>query len=174
MSGDYTFDRGFYIAVHNNSFDALTRYEGIKIPVGYETDIAIKRSFYTKLSSPFSNCRMDIKTITSSDSTYFKYILNSMSYTTYSKDLCYEVCYQDLINKNCNCSDGANFITIDSSKSVCSSNQMSTCGSKILTACASNGESYSCSSACPEPCYTVNYETTLSSAVFVTNFFVIN
>ena len=153
--------------MHNNSFDALTRYEGIKIPVGYETDIAVKRNFYTKLSLPFSNCRMDTKTLTSSDSTYFKFILKSMSYTTYSKALCYEVCYQDLINTNCNCSDGANFITIDSSKSICSSTQIINCASRILAWCASQGESCSCFSACPEPCYTVGYQTSLSSAVYV-------
>ena len=153
--------------MHNNSFDALTRYEGVKIPVGFETDIAVKRSFYTKLSSPFSNCRTDTKTLKSSDSTYFKFILKSMSYTTYSKDLCYEVCYQDLININCNCSDGANFITIDPSKSICSSTQISNCVSSILAACASQDESCSCFSACPEPCYTVSYQTSLSSASYV-------
>ncbi len=113
---------------------------------------------------------MDTKSFTPSDSAYFKFILNSMSYTTYSKDLCYEVCYQDLINKNCNCSDGANFITIDLTKSICSSTQISTCANRVLADCSSQGDSCSCYSACPEPCNTVSYETSLSSAVYVNIF----
>ena len=167
MEGDYSIERGFYVAVHNNSFQALTKYDGCKIPVGFSTDISVSRAFHYKLSSPYSDCRKDITQYSSSDSTYFKYILTSMSYTTYSKTLCYEVCYQDLVNKNCGCTDPTNIITLDYTYPICNSSVMQNCAINIVTSCQKSDSSCSCYSACPTECDFIEYPTSLSSSVYV-------
>jgi hypothetical protein len=167
LEGDYSIERGFYVAVHNNSFQPLTKYDGCKIPVGYSSDISVSREFHYKLDSPFSDCRKDISKYSSSDSAYFKYILTSMSYTTYSKTLCYEVCYQDLVNKNCGCTDPTNIITLDYTYPICKSNSMQTCASNVVLNCQKSDASCSCYSACPMECDFIEYTTSLSSSVYV-------
>jgi hypothetical protein len=71
-------NRGVYLEIHNSSKTPLVRYEGLKIPVGFATDVSITRSYVSKLDSPSSNCRKNCSTYTDSDSMFFKYTLKKI------------------------------------------------------------------------------------------------
>ena len=45
----FAITRGFYVAVQNNTQLPLTSYEGVKVPVGYISDIGISRTYFYKV-----------------------------------------------------------------------------------------------------------------------------
>lgn len=99
----YTYKRGVVVAVHNRTRMPQLKYEGINVKTGSETNVAFKKTFYSKLPNPYSSCRKDIDTVLTSDSTFFKH---TASITRYSQRLCYEICLQNLyIIPNCGCAD---------------------------------------------------------------------
>ena len=87
----YTMRQGIYVAIHNQTNRPLVKDEGFVVKTGSSANVAIKRTFYTKLDSPYSSCRKDVNTILSSDSDFFKY---ASSVNKYSRKLCYEICFQ--------------------------------------------------------------------------------
>jgi hypothetical protein len=56
---------GYRIVVRNQSSEPVPIDMGIDVATGQQTNIAISRKFYNKLSEPFSNCvtNLDDKTI---------------------------------------------------------------------------------------------------------------
>lgn len=136
--------RGLYVAVHNNSQYPNTYYEGLKIPVGYQSDIGVTRTFYNKASWPYSDCREDVSTILSGDSQYYQ---KTLSITSYSRKLCYQVCLQyKLIVAKCNCADPSMPI-VDNSQTICHMTNDLGCAEGVRTN-YSNLDSQ-CSSECP-------------------------
>lgn len=45
----FAITRGFYVAVQNNSQLPLTNYEGLRVPVGFISDIGITRTYFYKV-----------------------------------------------------------------------------------------------------------------------------
>lgn len=90
--------RGAFIGVHNNSQYLLTRYDGIRVPPGYASDIGFSRTYYSKLPKPYSDC---VSSDSESVSTYFEY---ATSISDYSRKLCIEICLQfEYIVPSCYC-----------------------------------------------------------------------
>ena len=136
--------RGLYVAVHNNSQYPNTYYEGLKIPVGYQSDIGVTRTFYNKASWPYSDCREDVSTILSGDSQYYQ---NTLSINSYSRKLCYQVCLQyKLIIATCNCADPSLPI-VSSDQAICHINNDLSCA-EMVRQHYSNLDTQ-CSSECP-------------------------
>lgn len=161
-----------YVIVHNNSYIPLTKYEGVKTQTGKTTDIGVTRTFIYKLPQPYSDCRKNVMTLNSDDSSYYKYILTTMkNQTIYSQKLCYQVCYQDLINQNCNCTEPSNTITLNGNLKICSSDFENSCVINTLFSCLqSRDDNCVCNQYCPLECDSVSYSTSLTSSDFVREF----
>ena len=151
---------GFYVAITNNKNKPLIKYEGIEVSTGASTNIGISRTFYSRLSSPYGNCRNDIDTPLSSDSDYYRYTSQIGRYT---RNQCYEVCFQyKYAIPNCNCSDpsvesNVKYVT------ACAYDQQ-----KILGVQRGKFSSSNCDYECPEPCESVEYSTKLTSSAYPT------
>lgn len=160
--------RGLYLAVHNNTQIPLTLYEGIKIPVGYASDISIKRTFNNRLAEPHSSCRKDTDSYYSTDSDYYK---TTLAYTKYSKKLCFEICLQNLlIIPACNCSDPSVPIT-DKNQTICSTLTNLDCVDKIRNQLDSTDLSGYCDKYCPTECDKVSYDTKIFLSDYPTTYY---
>jgi len=148
------------VAVTNNSFKPIIKYEGIEISTGQVTNIGITRTFYSKLSKPYGNCRPYVETPSDGDSDYYKYTVLLGKYT---RNLCFEVCfqYQYAIAK-CHCADPS----INSNV-----NKTTVCAYKDLE-CLSNSRkefsSSSCEIDCPEACDRIDYSYRVSTSYYPT------
>ncbi|RNA13206.1 acid-sensing ion channel 5 [Brachionus plicatilis] len=101
---DYFIEKsGIFLAVHNNSANPAMSFEGIKLSVGKSVEIGIKRTFYRKLSEPFSKCREDTSKVLNDDPEFYKRTVKSGFYT---RKNCFEICLLfKFIIPACNCTD---------------------------------------------------------------------
>ena len=151
---------GFYVAITNNSNKPLIKYEGIEVSTGASTNIGISRTFYSRLSIPYGNCRNDVKTPLSTDSDYYRYTVQIGRYT---RNQCYEVCFQyKYAIPNCNCSDSSVESNVNN-VTPCSYIQQYN-----LTVQRGKFSSSNCDAECPEVCERVEYFTKVTSSSYPT------
>ena len=159
---------GIYVAVHNQSRLPLVSDEGMFIPTGTSAYVGVKRTFYYRLSSPFSNCRKDIDTTLDSDSDYF---VKTRKITQYSRRLCYQVCFQyKYVYDQCDCTDPS-IPVVDESDPICYSLNNLTCVDEQLTRFDKSSINLVCDDDCPEECDSIEYETRLSLANYPSSYY---
>ncbi|RNA37802.1 amiloride-sensitive sodium channel subunit gamma [Brachionus plicatilis] len=160
--------RGLYLAVHNNSAYPAINFEGIKLPVGTSAEIGIKRTFYRKLSEPFSKCRKDTFQVLSDDPEIYKRTVKSGVYT---RKICFEICllFKYIIPK-CNCSDPR----IQSSAlnvHFCKTFKELDCIEEVRKQFDSEDLSLTCDKECPISCDTMKYTYQQSYSDYPTQYY---
>ena len=151
---------GFYVAITNNTNKPLIKYDGIEVSTGVSTNIGISRAFYSRLSSPYGNCRNDVDTPLDTDSDYYRYTVQIGRYT---RNQCYEVCFQyKYAIPNCNCSDPSVESNVNN-VTACAFGQQS-----ILTVQRRKFSISNCDDECPEVCESVEYSTKVASSAYPT------
>lgn len=164
----YIEHRGVYVAIHNNSQNPLTRFDGVKAANGYMTDIAIDRTFLYRKEAPYSSCRKSVDSYTSTDNDYVK---ATIKLTRYTKKLCYEICLQNLfIITSCSCSDPS-IPVINSTQAVCATLSQLTCADNVRDKFDSTDLSNSCGSYCPDECDKILYNTHISMTDYPTQYY---
>ncbi|CAF0900901.1 unnamed protein product [Brachionus calyciflorus] len=160
-------NQGIYLAVHNNSQNPIPKYEGIRLPVGFSSNVAVKRTFNYRKEAPYSNCRISSAGLaTDSD-----YVNKTIKLTQYSRKLCFEICIQNLhIIPGCGCSDPSVPIT-DKSQTICSTLDKLKCVDSIRAKFDSSDLSLNCSQLCPNECDRIIYETSVSSSNYPTYYY---
>jgi hypothetical protein len=151
---------GFYVAITNNSNKALIKFEGVEVATGVSANIGITRTFYSKLPSPYSDCRDDVDTPSDSDSDYYRYTVQLGRYT---RNQCFEICFQySYAIANCNCSDPS---------VVSNVNNVAACSYSLQACLQSQRSSFAssnCEDACPEACERVEYSYKISTSSYPT------
>ena len=175
FSGDpneelYTYKRGFYVIVHNQSYTPIIDNEGVYISVGSETNIAIQRNFYSRQSAPFSDCIDDPTSNASSSSELYKLILNRLGEKMYRQAFCYKMCYQLSVVNNCSCYDNAYYNTNDTNANIqsCHNDSTVSCMNMIKSYYLVNGFSSLCDQSCPSECFSVSYTTIVHASTYPT------
>ena len=90
---------GLVIRIDNVSQIVDYSHDGLFVSPGLQTYLALDRQFKTSLPKPYSNCE---------DLSNFKsdlYDLISQSKYNYTQNFCLQQCFQELLYKNCKCSD---------------------------------------------------------------------
>ena len=152
---------GFYVSVTNNSNKPLIKYEGIEVSPGTVTNIGITRSFHYKLPSPYSDCRDNVDTPSSSDSDYYKYTVLLGKYT---RNQCYEVCFQYVYAiPSCDCADASVGSNVNKIKYCAAGKDLDCLYQQRSTFSSSN-----CNSYCPQTCEFVGYSYKVSTSKYPT------
>lgn len=148
----YAFQSGAIIFVHNQSITPHFS-EGMNLPVGMASNIAISREFIYKYEQPYSECVRDILD-RSFNSELYKKIIESANKSYRRKD-CYDLCFQKYLIKKCKCQE-MSFLKY-SNITGCFNLE------DFLCSFASYGEFYSknvkeiCDLYCPLECDSVSY-----------------
>ena len=172
---------GILVFVHNYT-DKISREDyGFHLAPDTENRISIQRTLVKKLPAPFgdSNCvqnaeneKNDLSIYEKNSMIYKTYELNSMKY--YSQKTCMQLCYQEELIKNFNCSD--EYLPYIKSRGVKScvklldsslekTNKNSSSYKQILEFRKSFDNDY-CSTQCPIECEHMKYAVTLSSSQY--------
>lgn len=160
--------RGLYLAVHNMSKEVMTKYEGMKIPVGKATDIGITRTFYYGYPYPYSKCYDNPrKTYPNFNDTFYKQAEKDF----YSQKLCFEFCLQGLfISPNCGCLDPS-IKSRNNIKELCSDIRQIECVLAVRREFDSKDLAKPCEEYCPLECDKIKYETHTSMSDYPTNYY---
>ena len=99
-------NRGLKIRIHNAS--KLAELDnGIDVSAGFETNIAVNRQYQRLKAKPYSACELDndddARNDKNDNSELFKIMLKSKY--EYEQQVCIDLCFQRLANKQCHCSD---------------------------------------------------------------------
>ena len=108
-----TKNRGLRIYISNSTedFPNIDR-NYIDIAPGFETNIAIKRTFYQKLSQPYTDCIDDLTPSNPQTTVFMDYMFNLLNMTSYSFKVCESLVYQHFLNITCKCLDSS-FLYLD-------------------------------------------------------------
>ena len=145
-----TIFKGFYVAVQENGHYPNTKYDGIYTPVGLSSNIAIKKSIYTKLSYPYSNCTTDT---------------NTNYPEKYNREDCYEQCLQNkFIIPYCNCADPSiQYAYFIKDHPICFNQTSINCVFYVRKVFETTSLSKNCDKDCPMECNKTVYSMYLSS-----------
>jgi hypothetical protein len=100
----FTNKRGIKVLINNIS-DNLNDLEdeGIDVPAGFLTNIAVKRTFFQRLDYPYSNCVKDLTQNGQYQTKTIKSMFENLNITLYSQKLCEKYIYSQLLLEKCNC-----------------------------------------------------------------------
>jgi hypothetical protein len=106
---------GFTVYISDHSSINTLFTDGVKIPLGFLTDIIVSKLVITKQPKPYSECVKDLTQIDSYPSETYKktFIFNNKTYT---REDCMNMCFQIFLIKNCGCYDIGNGGTNDFTK----------------------------------------------------------
>jgi hypothetical protein len=107
LQSEFLMNSGARVIVHNQSITPILTSEGRDVASGYLTNIGITRSFFKKLSKPYSNCIEDVSNPFGYDSVYFKAIFQYLNMSLYRQKNCLPLCLQDYLKNECNCLDAS-------------------------------------------------------------------
>lgn len=93
---------GVRLSVQNQS-DSVPFDQGISLPVGAQTDVAVFRKFSSHMEKPFSECEQNIDETYPSDMVK----LTLKSGYAYTQVNCFFTCYQFYLIERCNCYDSS-------------------------------------------------------------------
>ena len=85
------------LIIHNQTIVPFPNEEGIDVAIGYQTNVAISRTFIKKLPSPYSDCLSELTSETAERNELIKTIFTDYPFKTYTQRYCMKVCYQEYI-----------------------------------------------------------------------------
>ena len=153
---------GAHIFIHNDSLTP-SPFEGIDLDVGHITNIAVQKSYISKLPKPYSDCTENLDDINSFDSDLFRFIIQLNN--TYRRSDCYNLCYQNKLYQECSCQDSS-FSKFIPNSGICSTQTESNCLYKVFSDFSEKGFNELCSDYCPAECQSIQYSISTSSSSY--------
>ena len=168
-------NKGLLLVVHNQTktlVPSVQLVNGINMPPGYNSYVTVSRDFHSKLSSPYSNCITDLTSGQNFGSVLSSYMTAS-GISTYDQPSCIQLCYQTVVQSNCNCYD-PKYPSLGSMNTKCLSNSQVECVKNATDSVFSQGGSYLgiCGFDCPIECNTIDYFLSSSSAYYPSQYYV--
>ena len=160
FTGNYIYPEhtGLRIVIHNSSINPST-FEGIMVPTGFETNIAVNRLYYFKQPNPYSKC---VSNIVNHRSDLVQEIIKSgYQYRQYD---CYLLCFQRFLVNKTGCYFPAIMKLYDAKLclSIEEFKRVNPLGSYIEFSSIDRLDYFQ--SSCPLECDYIQYSTTVSHA----------
>ena len=147
-------EKGIYLSILDKSTNPFNDLDHvINVKAGVETLIQINKEIYEKYPYPYSNCKI----VEPSESIYYDEIIKS-NYS-YSKSLCLDYCYLDLLKKRDNCSllmNSIHFIENHQNESYCKNESFNFFNLWLLF---SGVNLKFCQEQCPFECKQIKYSS---------------
>jgi hypothetical protein len=162
---------GAVLRIENSSY--LTYFknsEGIRIEPGSATSLSLIRSFKSILPRPYSNCLIDNETNAGFHSELFDLISNSAY--RYTQPTCFLQCLQRAILFECKCTDPS-ILSLFSNETQCLTSEQTQCMIHLYDERLYKNHFVheNCLHECPLECYYDQFETSLSSVEYLSNYY---
>ena len=156
---------GIIVYIDNSSTEMQSRdLGGYVIAPGYQTYLAIYRSYVNMLPRPYSNCELELAEINKHLSVKLVNLIHNSSYK-YTQQLCYEQCYQMNLISECNCTDVNLLSLFSTDENICGESEYH-CKDGVYKR-VYNNFSLSCSTYCPLECNVNTLHTQISFSKFI-------
>ena len=166
---EFILNSGARIVVHNQSVTPIISSEGKDISTQFQTNIAVSRSFVTKLGYPYSDCIKNVYSRLSFDSHFYRSIFDRLNMKSYRKKICFRICLQEYIKNICSCLDGS-LPNIYANMSICDTIESIKCIASARVDFFNDPKVSGCKD-CPQECDTISYNTFSSSSRFPTPYY---
>ena len=166
---------GIRVIVHNQSDTAIFPEEdGINVATGFYTDIAVTRTFSTKMAAPFSDCLDSLNEQNTKSNDYFGLIYKRFGKDGYSQKYCVKVCLQKYFNDNCFCTDFSLPYYIDNVKNAtfCINETQLSCLERMEQKFFDGSAIDNCQSNCPIECSRNLIDMSVSTANYPSKWFI--
>ena len=150
--------KGVRIFIHNESMTT----NGFSVPVGQETEIAMRKSVSNRQPLPYSDCISDLDSYDSFFTRFF-----SQNNLTYTQKDCFDYCFQRKVVEICKCYDLA-FSLLTYNQPPCMNTTQNKCVVSFYSKFFSNEYKENCTKDCPENCNRISYNVFTSSSNFPT------
>lgn len=174
LNESFTNKRGVRVLI-NNITDNLNDLEdqGIDVPAGFMTNIAVKRTFFERLDKPYSNCVKDLTENNPYQTETIKLMFGKLNITLYSQQLCQKFLYSQLLYEKCNCVDPAFLFMRRNITDV------ETCVTPVQVMCSeewfinyhSKPRDNNDNDECPQECSYIEYSFETSQSNFITEWY---
>lgn len=105
---DYYQDIGMRILIHNSSLAApIVSEDGISLAPGFNYDLKVSRTYYSRLPAPYSECLKDATNRTPTRTYMMNVMFDSLQIPNYNKRYCENLLFQQVLDTNCSCVDPA-------------------------------------------------------------------
>ena len=154
-------DSGMIVFIHNQSSKPVVS-EGTRLKQNSLINIIIKKKFTQREPYPYSDCQ-DLN-----DFKFNKTLYNAIieSGSSYKQKLCFDLCLQQIIIKNCGCYD-LKYLKILNTSSCLNLTQLECANTEYLSFVESDIDSL-CSEYCPLECDSQYFEYKISTNYFPT------
>jgi hypothetical protein len=105
LQQQFNYKNGIRVLVHNQSIEIFTNFEGIDVPTGSLTNIAMTKTFINHLPSPYTSNCLDTSNVDWNQNDILRFMKKSFKIGDYNQKHCLKVCYQRFIIDKCNCFD---------------------------------------------------------------------
>jgi hypothetical protein len=154
----FAYTTGVHVFVHNKS--TIPNFsDGIDVPTGKSTNIAINRVYFKRIEKPFSECTKDLTHIDSHESKFYKMIIRANQ--TYHQKDCFDLCLYAKIDEQCNCTFDHEMNRFQRAQ-LCFSASELTCMKSVFGSFYSSDYRSTCN--CPLECESMSYPLTTSSS----------
>lgn len=164
----FSIKSGMRIVVHNQSIVPFIDEEGIDVSVGFQTNIALKRTFINRLPAPYSNCVDDYSTqenLAANDVFIFLKFFFAMG--NYTQRYCLKACFQKFTIAQCGCYDFKLPVPLPNlDVQPCRTDDQIVCIQNIQSVFHSGTGAADCNQKCPIECTQILYETSISSSKY--------
>jgi hypothetical protein len=168
---------GFKILINNQSFEGYPEENGIDISPGFQTNIAISRTFIKNLDWPYNECLDNLINNKYSYLIKKSEILQKMKSNgiiDYDQNLCFKLCLQKYVTESCGCYDlsGPQYYYEEYKGCYYSKDKYCSLYSDIMfyqTNAADN-----CIKACPDRCTKFVYDTKVSFSKYPSKWYAKN
>ena len=98
------FESGMRILIHNSSLSQPLVYEnGISLAPGFNYDLKVSRTYYSRLDAPYSNCLKDLSRNNPDLTHMMDVMFNGLNISTYNQQYCQNLAFQRILVTNCSC-----------------------------------------------------------------------
>ena len=160
---------GIVVSIHNKSVEPFFEGAHLLIPPSSESDIIINRNFVSKLPLPHGDCLEDTSGNSKFSSPYFDYIVKILK-VNYTQQYCQSFCLQNQTINYCGCANA--YLAVFLNTTVFCHYDNETEWDCVWEVVVKYGEEFDaeCKKSCPFQCFSIEYTTTISSALYPTPF----
>lgn len=165
LQQQYSYKNGIRAVVHNQSRIPIISSEGIDVPTGLVTNIAISRTFIKHLPAPYSTKCLDSKNINWFENNVLSFMKESLEIESYTQNYCMMTCFQQYLIDKCQCYDLRFPIKETNLRSCVNVNDFK-CLINNTDLYYSSGQDGICYSKCPIECLEVVYDLKTNQAKY--------
>ena len=169
----YSYKNGFRLIVHNQSTPVYPDEDGIDVPLGFQTNLAVKRTFLNRLPSPYSDCITVLNEKIASTNSVLQKVYQQIQtglIWQYKSKYCFNMCYLLYVKRTCGCTP-VDYVYLQDVDVICQNSTHVICTGKSYFDFYQGDQVDICYSNCPQECSVTSYQVEATQANYPSDWY---